>query len=99
MKKVNLHEIQEIQYTKGTEVTQRIIIPMIKPQPNIKAIDVTDLPENEQHLIAQHIGDYHEYVELHQSKIYDFETWCEHQNIQSAPLKWRTFKPEHTEIL
>ena len=94
--------LADIRYSKtGTgEVTDRIIIPTTVPK-NIKGLDVTGMPiEQRKHLETQYAA-YREYLRNHMSTAFDFESFMEHSGTtdEDIEIKWRTFKPDQTEVL
>ena len=98
------YKLINIEYTKQlneneTETTRRAIIPTFVPQQNIKAIDVTDLPEDKQDELLEYLTEYNEYVKERQKQIFKFEDWLEHSKSVYIEPKWRTFKIENTEEL
>ncbi len=97
-KKLKTGKLANIRYTKETEVTERFIVPTSVPA-NIKALDVTGLPEPLREKVADAYAEYTNYINGHIKTAFSFETWIEHtKGIELAP-KWRTFKPDQTEIL
>lgn len=103
------NELTHIKYTKTTttgevvqeEATERYIIPTFVPLPNIKAIDVTDLSEDER---AEMIKLYDEYTQYYQrvvSTLFTFEDWLSHTgNEEVKPgVKWRTFRLNNVLVL
>jgi len=102
-------EIQNIRYTKanadsGTmdrfEVTERVIIPTFIPKPNIKAIDVTDLSEEDRIQLQDMLKEYNQYVKDCSKTTFSFDKWAEHsKNTDISNVKYRTFKLDSTEIL
>lgn len=86
--------------TKG-EVTERYIIPTFVPQPNIKALDVTDLTEEEREMLQTAYAEYAEYYKQAASTLFSFEDWLSHSRGDEAKptLKWRTFKLENVKVL
>ncbi len=101
------NEVQHIQYTKATsiggekgEVTERYIVPTFVPSPNIKAIDVSDLDEQDRNNMAELMQEYAEYHKQQSKVIPSFEVWLEQsQGVIMDDLKWRTFKVENVELL
>jgi len=100
--------VQKIRYTKSNdksgsmnrfEITERTIIPTFVPKPNIKAIDVTDLTEDQQNEMVTLLAEYNEYVVSVSKTIFKFEDWMEQTKSMYVEPKWRTFKTENTEIL
>lgn len=90
--------LSKIRYTKGEEITERHIIPTLVPL-NIKAIDVTSLPLALREKIAAGYSEYLKYLDRHMKTAFSFEDWFEYsKNIELVP-KWRTFKPDQTDIL
>lgn len=89
----------KIQYTNRLgEGSERTIVPTFVPLPNIKAIDVSDLAEDQQAEIAEFLKEYHEYVKEFQSSMFDFTTWLEHTKQVQFEAKWRTFKIENVTV-
>ena len=101
-------QVQNVRYSKlndksgsldRLEVTERTIIPTFIPKPNVKAIDVTDLPLEKQWEMAEALIEYDEYVKERSKTIFKFEDWMEQtKNVHVEP-KWRTFKTENLEEL
>lgn len=98
-------EVLRISYTKNLhedkegEVTERYVIPTFVPQPNMKAIDVTDLSQEKRKQLSQLYAEYSEYYKRMASTIFTFEDWLAHtQNIDFTP-KWRTFKMSNVKFL
>ena len=102
-------ELQHIRYTKATnigsgtegEVTERYIIPTFVPQPNIKAIDVTDLSDEERETLLSLYSEYAEYCERIASTIFTFENWLSHTRGEenNTPITWRTFRTDNVEVI
>jgi hypothetical protein len=97
------NELITIRYTKvlsegTTESTERVVIPTTVPG-NIKALDITDLAVEERDQIVEYHIQYAKYISNHMKQAFSFEDWLSHsKNVDFTP-KWRTFKPEQTEIL
>lgn len=83
---------------KQTETTDRTIIPTTIPG-NIKGLDVTDLPVEEREQIAEYHVEYAKYINQHMKSAFSFEDWLSLSKGVDFTPKWRTFKPEQTEIL
>ena len=102
-------ELTHIRYEKATdlgggrkgEVTERYVIPTFVPQLNIKALDVTDLPEEERKQLQQLYAEYTEYYKQAVATLFTFEDWVSHTRGEDArpQTKWRTFKLENVEVL
>lgn len=97
------NQVTTIRYTKvlsegTTESTDRVIIPTTVPG-NIKALDVTDLSVEERSQIAEYHVEYAKYISNHMKQAFSFEDWLSHSKGVDFSPKWRTFKPEQTEIL
>lgn len=92
-------ELQNIRYKD--EDTIRAIIPAFVPLPNMKALDVTDLPLDEQQQLAALFKEYTEYYEAVVMSLFSFEDWLSHTQGDDTQFqtKWRTFALEHTEIV
>lgn len=103
------NELTHIQYEKATnygggrkgELTERFVIPTFVPQPNIKALDVTSLTEEERTELQELYAEYTEYYKQAVSTLFTFEDWISHsRGDEPAPeVKWRTFKLENVEEL
>lgn len=97
-KKLKAGILANIRYTKEKEVTERFIVPTSVPL-NIKALDVTGLPEPLRQKVANSYSEYTDYINQHIKTAFSFEDWIEHsKGIELSP-KWRTFKPDQTEVL
>lgn len=100
-------ELVHIEYTKATdlgsgnkgEVTERYVIPSFVPHPNIKAIDVTDLTEEEREEIAALYMEYVEYYKQAASTLFSFEDWVDHSKQKNVRPKWRTFREDNVTVL
>ena len=92
-------ELKKIRYKD--EVNNRVIIPAFVPLPHMKALDVTDLPLEEQEQIAAMFKEYAEYYERVVMNLFSFEDWISHTKGEDTQLelKWRTFVLENTEVL
>lgn len=95
------YQIAHIEYTRSTDlgggnkgdVTDRHIIPTFIPKDFIKAIDVTELDDDERDNIQQLWEGYQEYYQNAVQTLFDFDQWVEHTTSQEpVELKWRTFK-------
>jgi hypothetical protein len=96
--KLKVGEVATIRYTKDDEVTERVVIPTVVPS-NIKALDVTSVPQPLRESLGDHYTEYAAYLKQHMRTAFSFEDWLDHsKGIQLDP-KWRTFKPDQTEIL
>lgn len=99
---MRLNERQFIRYAKPKddntqEVTPRIIIPVYIPTAkhrNIKAVDVTDLSQEEQKELESLLQEYHKYLEGQRKQTFSFEDFVSHTTNKKLSPKWRTFKPE-----
>lgn len=96
--KLTVGELTNIRYTKEDETTERVVVPTTVPS-NIKALDVTGLPEPLQEKIAESYSEYQEYMKQHMKTAFAFEDWVEHSKGIEVTAKWRTFKPENTEVI
>lgn len=94
------NQIAHVEYTRTTDlagghkgdVTERWIIPTFIPHQNIKALDVTDLTEEQRQVLEQRLAEYQQYYRAAVESLFDFETWVDHTyNEESPQLKWRTF--------
>lgn len=95
--------IQNIEYTKKSgndkEITQRAIIPTFIPKANIKAIDVTNLSDQDRDDMLQLFNEYFEYVTSQATTVFSFEDWVEHSKQIYIEPKWRTFKQQNTKTV
>lgn len=90
--------LTSIKYTKGDEITERVIFPTSVPS-NIKAIDVTDLFPVQRTELAEFYNEYSAYLKTHMKQAFTFEDWLSHTKDVEFTPKWRTFKPAQTEII
>lgn len=95
---LELLQLAQIRYTKDNEVTERTIIPTLLPV-NIKAIDVSDLPEFQREEIASLYKEYSEYLNQHLKTAFSFENWLAMTRGVDFTPKWRTFKPDQLEVI
>ena len=101
------NEVTHIEYTRTTdlgggakgEVTERYVIPTFIPHPNIKALDVTDLPEDARKALAEQMKEYAEYYRQQVQTIFSFEDWLNHTRNEVFSPKWRTFKVDNVKVL
>ena len=78
-------------------MTTRVIIPVFVPSTkhrNVKAIDVTDLSQEEQKELERLIQSYDEYLKEQQKRLFSFEDFVSHTTGKDVSPRWRTFKPE-----
>lgn len=101
-------KITHIQYEKATniggekgEITERYVIPTFVPVPNMKALDVTNMSDEERKEMETAYAEYTQYYKLAVSKLFTFEDWLTHSRGEKATpeLKWRTFKLDNVKIL
>lgn len=109
MRKLTLKEsqLENISYHKvevrGKQVIHgeykpRVVIPTYVPAPkhaNVKAIDVTDLPEEQQEAMLEAWNEYQDYLEQQRKTLFAFEDFVQHTGRDLPDVKWRTFKPEN----
>ena len=100
MSKSELTNIRYVRKGDG-ESTERVVIPTFVPQPNMKALDVTDLAPEQREQLAALYEEYSEYYTLAAKQLFSFDDWLTHTQGEDAQfeLKWRTFVLENTEIL
>ena len=91
---------EEVTYTKPStgEITDRVIIPVSPVQPNVKAIDVTDMTQDERAGMVDLFDGYQEYVDNCIKQIFSFENYISHTTGEDVDVKWRTFRGDHLEI-
>lgn len=107
--KITPNKLVSIRYTKSTsiggtkgEVTERTIVPTYVPPPNIKALDVSELTENQQKYIQDAYAEYAEFYKQSIKNIATFESWLEQSKQESDitnKIKWRTFRNDSIELL
>lgn len=97
-KKLKQGELANIRYSKQGKITERHVIPTSVPS-NIKALDVTGLPEPLREKVADSYKEYADYIQQHLKTAFSFEDWLEHSKGIEIDPKWRTFKPDQTEVL
>jgi len=92
---------EEVTYTKPStgEITDRVIIPVTQAQPNVKAIDVTDMDSSERAEMVELFNEYQEYVDACIKQIFSFEDFISHTTGEEKEVKWRTFRSDHLEII
>lgn len=92
---------EEVTYTKPStgEITDRVIIPVTQAQPNVKAIDVTDMDSSERTEMVELFNEYQEYVDACIKQIFSFEDFISHTTGEEKEVKWRTFRSDHLEII
>lgn len=93
------NELTHVRYTKRSgDVSERYIIPTFIPQQNIKAIDVTELGEQEREQVVKFLEQYANYYQQAINKVFSFEDWVSHtQNVEGLNVKWRTFNIDRLE--
>lgn len=98
---LNESTLTSVRYTKSDgEVTTRVIIPTFVPRPkhqNVKALDVTDLSEEERAMMEQAVREYNEYLDAQRKTLFTFEEFVDHTRQTTVDPKWRTFKPDQLE--
>lgn len=95
--KLQVGKVANIRYTKGSEISERVVIPTTVPT-NVKALDVSDLSENEVQTMESAYQEYASYLKNHMKRAASFEEFLDTRYSHTFP-KWRTFKPENVEIL
>jgi hypothetical protein len=89
--------------TRGKQVihgdrTFRVIIPTHIPRPrdaNVKAIDVTNLSEDDRQRTLDAWNQYQDYLEVERKHLFAFDEFVAVRLNDTLPeTKWRTFKPE-----
>jgi len=105
MPKLKENQLESISYHKTEvlgkqvihgEVTHRVVIPTYVPSPknlNVKAIDVTDLSEEQREEMLTAWNEYQEYLEQQRRTLFAFDDFIEHTGRELPDIKWRTFKP------
>jgi hypothetical protein len=100
LSELKVGKLAQIRYTKDGEGegTERYVVPTVVPS-NIKALDVSGLPEPLRAKIADCYSEYADYIKQHMRTAFSFEDWLQHSQQITIEPKWRTFKPDNTEIL
>lgn len=98
------NNITHIEYEKTTgdrkgEITKRFVVPTYVPGNNMKAIDVTDLSEEEREEVVELHTEYVEYYKQAVANLFTFEGWLDHTRDNHPNLKWRTFCMENVKDL
>lgn len=103
--KLKENTVFNVNYTKSdNSSTNRYILPTSVPT-NVKAIDVTDLSEEERNQAQNAAQEYAAYVLEQTKELLSFEEFLEEKRDENCDLdvllqpKWRTFKPEGLEVL
>ena len=100
-------EVTKIQYTKTISedkslavynTSRRDVIFTTKPE-NLRAIDVTELSDDRKQEISELYDEYTAYFNNHMKLAFSFENWLSHSKGIDFTPKWRTFKPDQTEII
>jgi len=92
-------EIYNIEYVDHKEKTSlRTIIPTTIPASNVKAIDVSGLPEDETKEICQLVAEYKDYVETQRKNMYTFEDFVSLTKGKTISPKWRSFNAERIKV-
>lgn len=96
------HSKNRIRYQKknSLEESERTIIQTTKVPENIKAIDVSDLTEDQVEKLLVLLDEYDQYINNHLKTAFSFENWVEMKDIDDVPqVKWRTFNLWNTTYL
>jgi delta-aminolevulinic acid dehydratase/porphobilinogen synthase len=89
--------IKHIHYVKKNgETSNRDIVPSFVPSPNMKALDVSSLSEEDKQMVSDLMDEYQEYRKLSMENIFNFGDWIDHTSKTVPQLKWRSFIMEHT---
>lgn len=85
--------IVNIEYTKDNgDKSKRYIIPTCVPKKSIKAIDVSDLTEDQRDEMCKLHAEYNQYREQAIKNIFNFEDWVSQTSGNDlGNIKWRTF--------
>lgn len=94
-------ELNNIVYSKTKkDVKEHVIIPTYIPSASsliVRAIDVTDLPVEEQEEMVNLWNSYKEYLALQRKQTFSFTDFIEHETNKKIPVEWRSFKPKKLE--
>jgi len=86
--------------TVWKDETNRTVIPTFVPNlNNFKAVDVSELSEEERTEMLGLLEEYQQYYTERAQAIFNFGDWVEHSRGKKMEVKWRTFKLDQTELL
>lgn len=108
--------VGHILYTKEIdgkpEVTERFIVPTTIPKSNIKAIDVSEMNDEQREILVEYHKEYQEYYKAQIKRIFSFEDWIDATYPNSifselisfreesrAEIKHRTFKIDNIQLV
>lgn len=91
--KLTEREIATIVYEKEDgDLSSRVILPVQVPGDLVRAIDVSELSNEERQEMATLYAEYKKYVMSFMENMFNFETWTEHTHNKQIKPKWRAFK-------
>lgn len=110
--KIPTYKLVNIRYTKVLDnydpsdpnnsfwkISERTVIPTFVPHRSFKAVDVSELSDEERTEMLALLEEYHAYYDERAKTIFNFEDWIEHTHGKKLKVKWRTFKLDNTELL
>jgi hypothetical protein len=97
---INEAELTSIVYTSESkkETTTRVIVPVTVPKDSIRAIDVSNLTDEEQQSMVKLVAEYKSYLDIAIASTYKFEDWAEHTKGVVIHPNWRTFKVSNIQL-
>lgn len=99
LKKSQVAQITYEKDSKGGEPTSRTVIPTYVPGDFVRAVDITELSQEQQDKMVDLYQQYQRYCDMFMSTMFNFETWLEHTRNTYIKPKWRTFKPDKLKIV
>lgn len=94
------HQISNVEYVdKKNEKSTRTIIPYKIPEENIRAIDVSDLPEGEREEMRQYLTEYNNYIKSLENQRFTLEDFISHSKGKEIKPKWRFFNKDRIKEL
>jgi hypothetical protein len=88
-----------IGYTNAKgESSERWIVPTFVPLQNIKALDVSDLSEENRELMEQLVQEHLKYRDEHAKLALDFAEWVKQETGTAIEPKYRTFKIDSIKV-
>ena len=85
--------VSNITYTSDKKgITTRAIVPVSVPKDCVRAIDVSELADDEQQHIAGLVSEYRQYISDIMQTSFKFEDWVEHTTGARIDPMWRSFK-------
>lgn len=87
-----IHHIEYESIATGS-ITQRHIIPVRIPPDTMRAMDVSECPDEMRTELLNLLHEYRKYHTTYINSMLTFEKWVDHTyNKEPPPIKWRSFK-------